>query len=112
MLSWRVKKITGTQISDLGQSMRGGSEIELKDFVKERGPFCGSFMFQCWHLLLCVCVCVGGHKLEGLHKAAAQGDRGGIMHCMKVVKTCSTCIQLLEYICHDSNMDQELLSMR
>ena len=26
----------------------------------------------------------GNHQLEGLHKAAAQGDRAGIMHLMKV----------------------------
>ncbi len=56
VLSWRVEKITGTQIGDLGQSMRGGSEIELKDFVKERGQFCGSFVFQCWHLACLLCV--------------------------------------------------------
>ncbi len=47
----------------------------------------GHLCFSAGTLLV---VCVGGHKLEGLHKAAAQGDRGGIMHCMKVVMQCST----------------------
>ncbi len=39
------------------------------------------------HLRACYvyCVCIGGHKLEGLHKAAAQGDRAGIMQYMKVL---------------------------
>ncbi len=37
VLSWRVEKVTGSQIGDLGQSMRAGSEIEVKDFVKQRG---------------------------------------------------------------------------
>ncbi len=37
VLSWRVEKVTGSQTGDLGQSMRAGSEIEIKDFVKQRG---------------------------------------------------------------------------
>lgn len=37
VLSWRVEKVTGSQVGDLGQSMRAGSEIEVKEFVKQRG---------------------------------------------------------------------------
>ena len=51
-----------------------------------------------------VCI-LGNHPLEGLYKAAAQGDRSGIMHVMKVglgfLKPCrqgfnkwSVCLQL------------------
>ena len=39
VLSWRVEKLTGSQIGDLGASMKAGSEIELKDFVKQRGQY-------------------------------------------------------------------------
>ena len=37
-----------------------------------------------WQYVILFFISLGPHPLQGLHKAAAHGDRMGIMHIMKV----------------------------
>ena len=81
LMSWRAGKIgSGSLTSGLSLSARS-SDIDLREFLAQRGRILFSIIVIEVNKSL---ISTGNHPLEGLYKAAAQGDRARIMHIMRV----------------------------